>query len=65
MSGGDNTYSHEEEHDFEDYEEEWEMYPAKSNHTAKEDDLDGYADKDEGKHDEAGFGVVLLWEIRH
>ena len=41
------------------------MYPAEANHTAKEDDLNGYADKDEGKHDETGFGIVLLWEIRH
>lgn len=61
----DDTYSNEEKHDFEGYEEEWKMYPAKTNYTAKKDDLDRYANSDEGEHDEAGLGVMLLLEIRY
>lgn len=38
---GDDTYSNEEEQDFEDHEEEGEMDPPKCNHASEEHHLDG------------------------
>lgn len=61
----DGTYGNEEEHNFENDKEEWEMYPAKPSHAGEEDDFDGDADEDEGEHHEDWLRVMLLLEFRH